>query len=103
MSSSKSNLHPHAEHDAETAEFAAAHGNFWKMQDLLYENQENLEDESLFGFAAKLGLSPNKLRRSLGAGIYQDRIDKGLSRRSAFGSKRNACFLHQRFALRRFL
>ena len=24
----------------------------WEMHDLLYENQENLEDDSLFGFAA---------------------------------------------------
>jgi hypothetical protein len=31
---------PHAEHAAETAEFAATHGNFWEMHDLLYENQE---------------------------------------------------------------
>jgi protein-disulfide isomerase len=67
--------HPHAEHAAETAEFAAAHGNFWEMHDLLYENQENLEDESLCEFAVALGLSPNKLRRSLEAGSYRDRID----------------------------
>ena len=42
-------VHPHAEHAAETAEFAAAHGNFWETHDLLYENQENLEDESSSG------------------------------------------------------
>jgi 2-hydroxychromene-2-carboxylate isomerase len=59
----------------ETAEFAAAHGNFWEMHDLLYENQENLEDESLFGLAVAVGLSPDKLGRSLEAGIYRDRID----------------------------
>ena len=33
-------VHAHAEHAAETAEFAATHGNFWEMHDLLYENQE---------------------------------------------------------------
>ena len=68
-------VHPHAEHAAETAEFAAAHGNFWEMHDLLYENQENLEDESLCGFAAAVGLSAKELRGSLKAGIYRDRID----------------------------
>ena len=67
-------VHPHAEHAAETAEFAAVDGNFWEMHDLLYENQQNLEDESLFGLAAA-GLSPDKLWRSLEAGIYRDRID----------------------------
>jgi hypothetical protein len=32
-------IHPHAEHAAETAEFAAANGSFREMHDLLYENQ----------------------------------------------------------------
>jgi protein-disulfide isomerase len=68
-------VHPHAEHAAETAEFAAAHGNFWEMHDLLYENQENLEDKSLLGFTAAVGLSPNKLRWSWEAETYRDRID----------------------------
>src|ERR1700678_3982282 len=38
-------MHPLAEPAAEAAEFAAAHGKFWEMHDLLYENQENLGDE----------------------------------------------------------
>jgi hypothetical protein len=33
-------IHPHAEHAAETAESAAANGNFWEMHDLLYEQPE---------------------------------------------------------------
>jgi len=36
-----SEMHPNAEHAAEAAEFAAANSRFWKMHDLLFENQEN--------------------------------------------------------------
>jgi protein-disulfide isomerase len=40
-------LHPYAEPAAETAEFAGAHEKFWEMHDLLYENQDRLDDELL--------------------------------------------------------
>jgi hypothetical protein len=48
-------FHPSAEHAAEAAEFAAAYGSFWRMHDVLIENQEDLQDELLFGLAAKIG------------------------------------------------
>src|ERR1041385_9414756 len=40
------NSHPHAEHAAEAAEAAGAQGKFWEMHDMLYENQNALDDES---------------------------------------------------------
>src|SRR5262245_15429549 len=39
------NAHPHAEHAAEAAEAAGAQDHFWEMHDLLFENQEALEDD----------------------------------------------------------
>lgn len=68
-------IHPFAEHAAETAEFGAAHGRFWEMHDLLFQNREDLEDEILFQLAAEIGLSAHKLRRSLASEIYRGRID----------------------------
>src|SRR5215472_488792 len=41
------NAHPHAQHAAEAAEAAAEQGRFWGMHDLLYENQDALEDLDL--------------------------------------------------------
>ena len=67
-------IHPHAEHAAETAEFAAAEGKFWEMHDLLYETQENLGDSALFGDASRLDLSAAKLREALEAGTYRARV-----------------------------
>jgi protein-disulfide isomerase len=51
-----SQAHPHATHAAHAAEAAAAQGKFWEMHDLLYENQQALEDENLAGYAEALGL-----------------------------------------------
>src|SRR5258706_2053965 len=51
-----SQAHPHAERAAEFAEAAATVGRFWEMHDLLYENQQALDDRSLAIYADKLGL-----------------------------------------------
>src|ERR1039457_2723710 len=55
-----STMHPHAEEAAEAAEAAAAHGKFWEMHDLLYENQEELDSEELVAYAATLGLNTSR-------------------------------------------
>ena len=68
------NSHPHAEHAAETAEAAGAQGRFWKMHDLLYENQNALEDEDLAGYALALGLDAERLMREVQAGAHAARI-----------------------------
>ena len=67
-------MHPHAEHAAETAEFAAANGKFWEMHDLLYQDQENLGDSALSGYAGKLGLSADKLCEALEAQTYRTHV-----------------------------
>jgi hypothetical protein len=37
-------IHPYAQHAAETAESAAAQNKFWEMHDYLYEHQQALDD-----------------------------------------------------------
>ena len=68
------NSHPHAEHAAEAAEAGAAQGKFWEMYELLYENQEALEDEDLAQYAATLGLDADRLRKEVLAGAHIERI-----------------------------
>ena len=50
-------LHPHALHAAIAAEIAASHGKFWEMHDLLFENQNALDDYYLLEYARKLGIN----------------------------------------------
>jgi protein-disulfide isomerase len=63
-------MHPYAEHAAETAEFAAAHGKFWQMHDLLYQHQSNLSDANLLKLAKQLDLSTDDLAKALEASTY---------------------------------
>jgi protein-disulfide isomerase len=49
-----SNAHPHAERAAEFAEAAATIGRYWEMHDLLYENQQALDERSLVVYATQL-------------------------------------------------
>ena len=68
------NSHPHAQHAAEAAEAAAAHGRFWEMHDLLYENQDALEDEDLARYASVLLLDARRLMSDVMAGTYSSRV-----------------------------
>ena len=68
------NIHPHSEHAAETAEAAGDQGNFWGMHDLLFENQDALEDENLAAYAAELGLDQARLIGEVTSGVYAPRI-----------------------------
>jgi hypothetical protein len=49
-------VHPHAEIAAESAEFAGAAGHFWDMHDALFENQSRLSVTTIFLIAEELGL-----------------------------------------------
>jgi len=68
------NSHPHAERAAEAAEAAGAQGRFWEMHDMLYENQEALEDEDLAGYASALGLDAQQFMSEVRAGAHTARI-----------------------------
>ena len=78
-------MHPYAEHAAETAEFAAAHGKFWEMHDLLFEHQANLKDASLQKLAVKLKLSTDQLTHALTTGTYAPRVQADLDSGIASG------------------
>jgi protein-disulfide isomerase len=69
-----SEIHPHAESAAETAEFAAAQGRFWEMHDLLFENQEQLSEALYSELAEELGLSQTVLLHALEEGEYKVRV-----------------------------
>jgi len=74
-----SELHLHAESAAETAEFAGAHGKFWEMHDLLFENQERLSELLYLGLAKELSLAPEALRQALEEGKYKARVRSDFS------------------------
>jgi protein-disulfide isomerase len=78
-------MHPFAEHAAEAAEFAAAHGKFWEMHDLLFAHQDNLKDATLLKLAVKLRLGSDHLVHALKEGRYAARVKADLDSGVASG------------------
>jgi len=72
-----SEAHPHAEHAAESAEAVAelaGKGSFWAMHDVLYENQNALDDTSLAEYAGQVGADADAVARALASGTYRPRV-----------------------------
>lgn len=53
-------IHSHAMRAACAAEAAGLQGQFWQMHDLLFENQDRLDDASLSAYGASLDLDMDK-------------------------------------------
>lgn len=68
------NVHPHAEPAAQTAEAAAADGKFWEMHQVLFANQDALDYDDLAEYASEVGLDAGRLIRDVMAGHYAGRI-----------------------------
>jgi protein-disulfide isomerase len=66
--------HPHALRAAESAETAAAQGQFWAMHDLLYEHQATLDDAHLRRFAEQLGLDIERFDGDMAEHRYEERV-----------------------------
>jgi protein-disulfide isomerase len=85
-------IHPHAEHAAEAAEAAGAQGTFWEMHDVLFENQDALDDESLAEYAAALGLDQRRLIREVVSGAHAERIREDFRTGVRAGVNGTPCF-----------
>jgi protein-disulfide isomerase len=67
-------VHPHALHAAEAAEAAGAQGKFWEMHDLLFDNQRQLKQQQLRGYAERLDLDMARYTAEMDDEIYLQRV-----------------------------
>jgi protein-disulfide isomerase len=67
-------IHPHADRAAEAAEAAGSQGEFWAMHDLLFTNQDALEDADLLSYASSLGLDVDSFAAELESGTHAERV-----------------------------
>jgi len=71
--------HPHAWTAAEAAESVAARGGqdaFWRMHDLLYENQDALQHDDVIEYAAAAGVDPVEVADDLALGSMRERVQR---------------------------
>lgn len=67
-------LHPHALHAAEAAECAGAQGRFWPLHDLLFANQDRLQEKHLRRYAEQLELEMARYDAEMDDEVYLQRI-----------------------------
>lgn len=68
--------HPRALRAAEAAEAAGSQGQFWPMYDLLFENQDALEEDDLIRYAGVIGLDVKAFADDLARHRDVDRIKR---------------------------
>jgi len=83
-----SRIHPHAEHTAQAAEAAAAHGRCWELHDALSAHQHAVEGVDLRDYAQNLGLDRKWLIQQVCISTCVDRIQKDLRSGLASGVRR---------------
>jgi protein-disulfide isomerase len=66
--------HPFAQQAAEASEAAARQGRFWLMHDLLFEHQEDLGTEDLYGYAELAGLDLRLFKEDLHGRAHASRV-----------------------------
>ena len=67
-------VHRHASVAAQAAEAAAAQGKFWQMHDLLYQNQQSLENVDLDRYAIKLELEIYRFSTDISTERFAKRV-----------------------------
>ncbi len=68
-------IHPDATRAAVAAEIAASQGKFWEMHDIIFENQEDLDDESLIRYAAEIELDMRKLNSDFQKPEFMEKVE----------------------------
>ena len=67
-------IHPHAQQAAEAAEAAGAQGKFWEMHDVLFENQQALDDAHLVEYAGMIGLDVRRFVADMRTHKYAQQV-----------------------------
>jgi protein-disulfide isomerase len=75
-----SGIHKHADLAAEAAEAAGAQGHFWRMHDMLFENQSALQLKDLLSYASKLELDIDRFQHELKQHVHSDRVRQNFIR-----------------------
>jgi protein-disulfide isomerase len=71
-------IHPYAQRAAETAQAAAAQGQFWQMHDMLFTHQQALGNDYLVEYANNLGLDIPQFLQDISSQVHINRINQDI-------------------------
>ncbi|MEC5174992.1 DsbA family protein [Chryseobacterium nepalense] len=70
-----SEMHPYARPAAIAAEAADLQGKFWEMHDVIYENQQSLNENFLFQLAEKIGINLSQFKEDIQKTELEKKVD----------------------------
>jgi len=85
-------VHPHALHAAQAAEAAGGQSKFWKMHDLLFENQRHLKLQQLRGYAERLEFDMTRFNTEMDDEIHLQRVREHIEGGSRSGVRATPTF-----------
>ncbi|MBC8172758.1 MAG: DsbA family protein, partial [Chitinophagales bacterium] len=71
-----SESHPDAFNAAVAAEAAGLQHKFWDMHDIIFENQQALDLESLFRYAKTIGLNLKRFKNDIQKNTLRDKVEQ---------------------------
>jgi len=78
-------MHAHAQKAAEASQCAYEQGEYWEYHDLLFQNQQALDIDSLKGYAQQLGLDTDAFNECLDSGQYTSEVQNDLAQGQSYG------------------
>ena len=72
-------MHDHACHTARASECVGKQGRFWDIYDVLYDNQQSLDEKSVEGYVKKLGIDMAKWKACLSDPATDQKIRKDIA------------------------
>lgn len=86
-------IHPNAQPAAEAAECANLQGKFWEYHDLLFENQQFLDESSLKAYASQIGLDMTKFNTCVDNRETKSKVDNDLAAATKAGGRGTPYFV----------
>lgn len=78
-------MHAHAKKAAEAALCAGEQGKYWEMHDLLFANQQALDNSNLIAYATKVGLNVPAFQKALESGKYESQVSANAAEAARLG------------------
>lgn len=86
-------IHPYAEKAAEAAECANRQGKFWEYHNMLFDNQQALDVDSLKGYASTLGLDTTEFDSCLDGNEAKAEVQKETTQATSAGARGTPYFV----------
>ncbi|MBI5185258.1 MAG: DsbA family protein [Nitrospinae bacterium] len=71
-------MHPQALKASEAVRCAGDQDGYWKMHNLIFQNQRKVDKDDLKGYAKELGLDAKKFEDCLDKGKYEEKVKKDI-------------------------